>query len=91
MNQFLENNLENGLIPVLKRYGIPKTQQCVTLGTNNLTRRINFFINAEMNFPSCRATESVMTTGRNVTLDVLQNYDLTSSCDVQRESSAKSK
>ena len=66
MNQFLENNLENGLIPVLKRYGIPKTQQCVTLGTNNLTRRINFFINAEMNFPSCRATESVMTTGRSV-------------------------
>ena len=61
------------------------------MGTNNLTWRINFFINAEMNFPSCRATESVMTTGRNVTLDVLQNYDLTSSCDVQRESSAKSK
>ena len=41
---------------LLKRYRIPKKRQCATLGTNNLTWRISLFINAEMNFASCRAS-----------------------------------
>ena len=49
----IASDFENGLIPILGRWLIHWEHSLVTLGTNNLTFRLIFFNNSEIDLAPC--------------------------------------